>query len=109
MIAQIDGFVLRHEIRRRLHVGVRQLVAVAQQRRQLPDDALDLVEAGAVAVHEQLVALRADADVEERFEMFEVLVVRAEQGFDPLFGDGHAFHSVGGSGCYLILLKRLST
>jgi hypothetical protein len=37
------------------------------------------------------VALRTDADVEERFEMLEVLVVRAEECLDAFLGDGDAF------------------
>ncbi len=92
LIAKIDIVFLRDEIRRGAHVGVGQLVAVAHQRRQLIDDAVDLVEGRRVAFHQQVVALRPDADAEERFEVFEVLVVGAEQGFDPLFGDGDAFH-----------------
>ena len=47
---------------------------------------------GDVAVHEEVVALRADADVEERFEVLEVLVVGAKERFDPSSGDGDAFH-----------------
>ena len=88
MIAKIDRPVLRDQVGRRLHVGVRQLVAVAHQRRQLADDAVDAVEIRGVALDQQVVALRADADVEERFEVLEVLVVGAEQRFDPFFGDG---------------------
>ena len=92
MIAQVDGAVLRHQIRGGLDVGIRELVSVAQQRRQLTDDAIDFVEVGRVALHEQLVAMRPDADVEERFEMFEVLVVGTKQRFNPLSGDGDALH-----------------
>ena len=46
----------------------------------------------ATAVHEEVVTLSADPDVEERFEVLEVLVVGAEQRFNPFFGDGNAFH-----------------
>ena len=91
VLAQIDRLVLRDQVGGGLHVGVRQLVAVAHQRRQLADDAIDVVRTGRVAVDEQLVSLRADADVEERLEVLEVLVVGAEQRLDAFFGDGDAF------------------
>ena len=94
MIPQIDQRVLRDEIGGRLHVGVRQLEAVAHQRRQLADHAVDLVEVGRFAFDEQIVPLGADADVEERLEVLEVLVVGAEQRLDPLFGDGDALHQI---------------
>ena len=95
VITQIHRVVLRHQVRRGLHVGIGQLVAVAHQRRQLTDDAVDLFQTGRFAVHEELMALRTDANVEERFEMLEVLVVGAEQGFNPLFGDRNALHLYG--------------
>ena len=87
VLAQVDRCVLRDQIRRGLHVGVRQLVASRISAASWLDDALDVVRAGRVAIHEQLVPLRADADVEERFEMLEVLVVGAEERFDALFGN----------------------
>ena len=92
MISQVDRIVLRDQRRGGFDVGVRELVAVAHQRRQLTDHAVHFVEVGRLALDEQLVPLGADADVEERFEMFEVLVVGAKERFDPLFGDGDAFH-----------------
>ena len=39
-------------------------------------------------------ALGADADVEQRFEMFEVLVVGAKQRLDAFFGNGDALDAV---------------
>ena len=92
VIAQVYRVVLSDERRSGLDVGVGELEAVAHQRRKLPDDPVDLLEAGRLAVDEQFVALRADADVEERFEMLEVLVVGTEQRFDPFFRDGDALH-----------------
>ncbi|MFL6279823.1 MAG: hypothetical protein ACJ731_06915, partial [Vicinamibacterales bacterium] len=47
------------------------------QRRYL--DAIDALDAGRFALDEQLVPLGPDADIEQAFEMLEVLVVRAEQ------------------------------
>ena len=103
VLAQIDRLVLRDQVGRRLHVGVRQLVAVPHQRRQLADDAVDVLRARGVAVHEELVALRADADVEQRLEVLEVLVVGAEQRLDAFFRNGDAFDCV-----YLLIIQRLS-
>ena len=52
---------------------------------------IDVLRAGIVAVHEQFVTLGADADMEERFEVLEVLVVGAEERLDSSFGKGDAF------------------
>jgi hypothetical protein len=49
------------------------------------------------------VALGADADVEQRLEVFEVLVVGAEQRLDAFFRNGDAFDCV-----YLLIAQRLS-
>ena len=65
MIAQIDRVVLGDESGCRFHVGFRELVAVPHQRRQLTDDAIDPLEVSRVAVHQQLVALGSDTDIEE--------------------------------------------
>jgi hypothetical protein len=49
------------------------------------------------------VALGADADVEQRLEVFQVLVVGAEQRLDAFFGDGDAFDCV-----YLLIMQTLT-
>ena len=103
VIAQIDIVFLRDEIGGSAHVGVRQLVAVSHERRQLSHHAIDVFRAGSVAVHEELVALGADADVEQRFEVFEVLVVGAKQRLDAFFGNGDALDC-----CYLLMVQRVS-
>ena len=90
MIAQVDRVVLRDQVGRRLHIGVRQLVTVAHQRRQLADNPVDAVEGRVLAFDDQIVALRADANVEQRFEVLEVLVVGAEERLDSRFGNGDA-------------------
>jgi hypothetical protein len=92
VIAQIDRFILRDQCRGCFHICVRQLVAVAHQCRQLTDNSVDLLQTGRIAIYQQFVPVGADADVEERFEVLEVLVVGAEQRFNPFFGDGNAFH-----------------
>src|SRR4029078_11726256 len=65
------------------------LVAVAHQRRELAHDPVHAVEARGGAFDHEVAALRADADVEQRFEVLEVLVVRAEERFDPFLGNGN--------------------
>ena len=65
MVAKIDRPVLRDQIGRRLHVGVRQLVALAHQRRQLADDPVDAVKIRRGALDQEVVALCANADVEQ--------------------------------------------
>jgi hypothetical protein len=69
---------------RRRDVGVGELETVANQRRQLADDAIDLVDVGRFAIDDQVVALGADLDVEERLEALEVLVVKPNSVSIPL-------------------------
>jgi hypothetical protein len=47
------------------------------------------------------VALGADADVEERLEVLEVLVVGAEERLDAFFGNGNTFADCS----YLLILQ----
>jgi hypothetical protein len=49
------------------------------------------------------VALGTDADVEQRFEMFEVLVVGAKQRLDAFFRNGDALDC-----CYFLMVQRVS-
>jgi hypothetical protein len=62
---------------------------------------IDVLRAGIVAFDKQLVALGADSDMEERFEVFEVLVVGAEERLDSGFGNGDAFN------CLYLLIFQL--
>jgi len=55
----------------------------------LAHDPVDPVEVGGGALDHEVVALGADADVEQRFEVLEVLVVGAEQRLDPFLGNGN--------------------
>jgi len=45
--------------------------------------------------HDQLLAGRADADAELRFQLFEVLVVGAEERLSPFLGDLNLAHDGG--------------
>src|SRR6516162_7482059 len=73
VVAQVDERVLCHQIAGRFHVRVGQLETVPDQRRELADDAIDLVDAGRLAIDQQIAALRPDLDVEQGLEAFEVL------------------------------------
>ncbi|MGH9841042.1 MAG: hypothetical protein ACREEM_19985 [Blastocatellia bacterium] len=48
-------------------------------------DALDDGDVGFIAFDQQLGAASAHADAEQRFQVFDVLIVGAEQGFQPAF------------------------
>ena len=79
-----------------LHVALGQTVAAAHQRRRAGRATFSARATSAgVALDDQLVALRADADVELRFELLEVLVVGAEQRLEPLLGDLNLAHRGG--------------
>ena len=93
VLAEIDAGILRDQIRGGLDVGRRQLVAVADQSRQLADDPLDALRAGRVSVGEDLVPLRADANIEQRLEVLQVLIIRPEHALDGVFGHTDALHA----------------
>jgi hypothetical protein len=69
----------------------------------LSDDPIDVFRARCLAVHQELVALGTDADVEQRLEVLEVLVVGAEERLDAFFRDGDAFDCQ-----YLLILQIVS-
>ena len=51
-----------------------------------------LLDLGGRAVNDDIVPLRAHADAELRLEVLEVLVVGAEERFDPVFGKRDSCH-----------------
>ena len=57
------------------------------------DHALHFVDVRGLAVDEQTVAVSLDADVEQRFEVAEILVVGAEEGFDTFIGHSNLAHA----------------
>ena len=79
VIAEIDVGVFGDELRGGLHVFVRDGVAFLHQAAQLFDEARDARGAAGIAFDHELMALGADADVEEGFELAQVVVVRAEK------------------------------
>ena len=79
--------VLRHQLRRRPHVALGELVAAAEERGELLEDTLGPRHIGHVTLDDHLVPARTGADVEQRLEMLEVLVVAPEHRLDPIVGD----------------------
>jgi hypothetical protein len=61
-------------------------VAVVQQAAHLPDPLFDPGGVARLAVDEQLVALRPDLHIEQRFDVPKILVVRAKERADARFG-----------------------
>src|SRR5690606_34979626 len=57
---------------------------------ELLDEARHLVRVGWFALDEEVVPLRADADIQEAFEVPQVVVERPEQGGQAVLGDGNA-------------------
>ena len=57
---------------------------------QLLEDALDALLGGALAFDDELVALRADLDAEERLDVLEVGVVRAVERLEPVLRAGRS-------------------
>jgi hypothetical protein len=64
MLSKVDRLILRDELRGSFHVGSRQLVALAHQRRQLPDDTIDILRPWLVTVDQEFMSLCPDSDVE---------------------------------------------
>ena len=92
VVGQLDGVVLGDELRRGLHVALREAIAAAHQAGQLVEHLLGARDVRGLPLHDQLLAGRADADAKLRFQLFEVLVVGAEQGLSPFVGDLNLAH-----------------
>jgi hypothetical protein len=69
----------------------------------LSEDAIDVFGAWSVAIDQQVVALSADADMEERLEVLEVLVVGAEERLDAFFRNRNSLADC----LYLLILQRV--
>jgi hypothetical protein len=70
---------VRRQVGRGLDVGVRQRETVANEVDELREDALDGLGSGPFPVDQDLVPLRPDTDAEERFEVLQIFVIRAEK------------------------------
>ena len=87
VVGELDLVVLGHELRRRANIAFRQLVAAADQSRHLIEHALGARDVSGITLDNHLVPACPRADVEQRLEMFQVLVVAAEHRLNPLVRD----------------------
>ena len=58
---------------------VRKCAALVKQVAEIAEYLFDRFDVPLVAVDKQLIAAGADADIEERFEIFDVLILDAEK------------------------------
>jgi hypothetical protein len=54
-------------------------ISLAEQIPEIPEDRFDRLDVARVAIDQQLIPTRTDAHVEERFKIFNVLILYAEQ------------------------------
>ena len=71
-------------------------MAFVDERGQLRDELRDARRVLGLAFDDELVPLRLDVDVEERFEVAEVFVVRPEERLDGGLGDRNLAQRSGG-------------
>jgi len=86
VIAQLGRRIVRHQVGRGLHVGLRQAVAVADEQAQLLEYPLGPNDVRLGAFDDEILAGRADLDPKAGLEALEVLVEGPEEGLDALLG-----------------------
>src|SRR5262249_24654081 len=95
VVAKLDRVVLRDQLRGRLHVPLGKAVASAHQGGKLVEDFFGAGDVGRFAFDNQVAAGRTDPYRELPFEVLEVFVVGAEQGFSSLSRDLNLAHRRG--------------
>ena len=80
------------ELRGGFHVAVRDAIAFLEERAELREQALDLADLGGRASTMSSCPCVRSADAELRLEVLEILVVGAEQRFNPVFGKRDSCH-----------------
>ena len=90
--AQINIGVFDDELGCRLHVAVLEREAFGQERTELVEDPLGTLFVGRIAFNGQLGSMCAYVNVEQRFDVLEVGVVRSIERFNTLFGQGNLSH-----------------
>ncbi|HRI03764.1 MAG TPA: hypothetical protein PLL77_08480 [Pyrinomonadaceae bacterium] len=78
MVFEAVGTVFGDLFERVAELFVGERVALSKEVAEITQDLFDRLDIAFVAVDEQLVAPRTDADVEQRFEIFNVLILNAE-------------------------------
>ena len=84
MVFEAVGTVFGDLFERVAQLFVGERVAVGKEIAEITQDLFYGLDVAFVAVDEQLVAPRADADIEQRFEIFDVLILNAEQRVEAL-------------------------
>ena len=108
MVAQVDGGIGRDELRRVLHIAFRQGVSFGDERADLFDQASDFSRVVGFTLDEQIVALRSNADVQEAFEVAEIVVVGPEERGEPVLADGNAASGSGSDRDISLCYKELT-
>ena len=108
VIAEIDVGVFGDQLRGGLHVFVRDGVALLHEAAELFDEARHARRAAGIALDHQLVALGADADVEEGFELAQVVVVSPEERGHACLGYRHLAHRRGAYSRISLRYKQLT-
>lgn len=85
MILQRIGSVLGDLFESVTKFLIRKRITFVEQFPEIRKDLLDCLNVLLVAVDEQLIASGPDTDIEERFEIFNVLVLNAEQRIEALW------------------------
>jgi hypothetical protein len=88
VVTQIDGGVGRYELGRVLDVALGERVTFRDQVTDLFDESSHPVRILRVAFDQQIVSLRADADVQQPFEVSQVVVVGPEERGEAVLADG---------------------
>ena len=109
MLAQVHGGVGGDQLRRVLDVALRKRVALGDQPANLLDETRDRAGVFGITFDEQLVALRADADIQQSFEVSQVVVVGSEERGESVFVDGNTARSGGSDRDISLCYKELTT
>src|SRR5215467_12750749 len=80
--------------RRRFHVAVPERIPLVDQILELLEDKLRAQFVLRLSFDCDLAALRADFDVQQRFDVFQVRVARTVQRFDALFWQRDSLHLI---------------
>jgi hypothetical protein len=91
-----------------LHVALRERVALGDQAADLLDEAGDTGGVLGFSVDEQIMTLGTDADVQQAFEVSQVVVVGPEKRGEPVLVDGYAARGSGSDRDISLCCKELT-
>jgi len=108
VLAQVDIRIGRDQLHGVLHLALRQRVARGNEPANLFDETGDGAGVTGLALDEQVVSLRADADVQQAFEMPQVVVVGPEDRGQAVFRDGDTARGNGSDRDISLCYKELT-